>query len=361
MNNSFLSHADAALRNRNNVLHYVRYHDNISRTDVYEDMNMSRASVTHVIRQLQEANLIIEGGDGESTGGRRPRYIVFNGEAQNVYIFDWTQRSLYLANLNGDVLYEERIDFEKAVHPDVFAETLLKRIEAVDSMALCDKDSVIGFGLALPGIVDSVNNSVIYSVELGWQGVYVNDLFAVRFGNDIYLERVGNATALGAYRDVLNRKTNHFQLFMIGDDGIGVSTIIHGDCQHGAGCMHGELGHIKLNSDEVCSCGQKGCLEAIVNKALKESEGEFTDAILDYIAIGISTGINISDPDAILIVGSFIPKMTENQKNYLDKAIRKRVTGKHMRQLRIYFSCDTKHSTLNGMVDYVFNKYYAVN
>ena len=360
MRKPFLSHADAALRNRNSILHYVRYHEDISRTDIWEDMNMSRASVTQVIRQLQESNLIREVGEGKSTGGRRPTYIVFNGEFLKLYVFDWIHKTLYLSDMNGHVIYEEKLVFAENIRPDVFGASLLDQIDAFDAMHLCDPEEIIGIGLALPGLVDSKNCTVLHSVELGWQNVCLQELLGRRFGENIYLERTGNAMALGAYYRGLHRNTNHFQLFMAGHDGIGMSTIIHGDCQHGAGCMHGELGHIKLGGDEPCSCGQKGCLEAVVAGLLRESGGNLTYEILDYLAIGISTGINISDPDSILIVGSFVDQMTDGQKQYLDGAIRERVTGKHMRKLTVDFSGAMREIALGGMIDYVFNQHFTV-
>ena len=360
MRKSFLSHADAALRNRNSVLHYVRYNEGISRTDIWENMNISRASVTQIIRQLQESDLIREVGEGQSTGGRKPTYLVFNGENLKLYVFDWSHKALYLADLNGQILYEEILAFDKQVRPDTFGQMLLERIAVIAGMALCDPETVIGIGLALPGLIDCRNCQVLHSVELGWQNVSLTDLLGGRFGSNVYAERTGNAMALGAYYHGRHRQTNHFQLYIAGDDGIGMSTVIHGDCQHGAGCMHGELGHIKLGGDELCSCGQRGCLEAVVNRALQQSGGKLTYEVLDHLAIGISTGVNLSDPDAILLVGSFVKQMTEGQMRHLDGAIRDRVTGKHMRKLTVDFSCATREIALSGMIDHVFNRYFAV-
>lgn len=360
MRNAFLSHADAALRNRNSLLHYVRYHEGVSRTDIWENMNISRASVTQIIRQLQDSGLIREVGEGQSTGGRKPTYMVFDGENLKLYVFDWAHKNLCLTDLNGRILYEETLVFEKHISPDSFGEMLLGRITYIDSRKLCAPETVIGIGLALPGLIDSRNAQVLHSVELGWQNVSLTDLLDGRFGGNIYTERTGNAMALGAYYHGRHRQTNHFQLYIAGHDGIGMSTVIHGDCQHGAGCMHGELGHIKLGGDELCSCGQRGCLEAVVSQALDSSGGKLTYEILDKLAIGISAGINISDPDSILVVGSFVDRMSDGQKQYLDGAIRERVTGKFMRKLTIDFADDTRVMALNGMIDYVFNRYFPV-
>ena len=361
MRNAFLSHVDAALRNRNSLLHYVRYNEGVSRTDIWENMNISRASVTQIIRQLQDCGLIREVGEGQSTGGRKPTYLVFNGEKLKLYVFDWAHKALYLTDLNSRILHEETMAFEKHIRPDAFAQLLLERIRQTDGLALCPPEEVIGIGLALPGLIDSRNCRVLHSVELGWQNVSLEDLLGSRFGKGIFAERTGNAMALGAYYHGRHRQTNHFQLYIAGQEGIGMSTVIHGDCQHGAGCMHGELGHIKLGGDALCSCGQRGCLEAVVSCALEASGGKLTYDILDHLAIGISTGVNISDPDAILLVGAFPASMTAGQKQYLDGAIRERVTGKYMRKLTIDFADDTKAIALSGMIDHVFNRYFAVD
>lgn len=361
MRNDFLSHTDAALRNRNSILSYVRYHENVSRTDIWEAMNISRASVTQVIRQLLESNLIREVGEGQSTGGRKPTYIVFNGEAKKLYIFDWMHRTLYLTDLGGQILYEEVLSFHKDIQPDVFSAVLLERIATVDAMGLCDLSEIIGIGLAMPGLVDSRNCTVIHSVELGWQSVCMRELLDSRFGEAVYLERSGNALALGAYYHGRHRQTNHFQLFIVGHDGIGMSTIIHGNCQHGANYMHGELGHIKLPGDALCSCGQRGCLEASVKALLERSGGRITEEILEYLAIGVSTCVNISDADSVLLVGSYVEQMTQEQRQQLKEFVLSKVTSRHMRMLDVRLEPDTRELTRKGIREYLFEKTFPTD
>ena len=84
MEPSFLSHSDAAQRNRNSILHFIKRSQPLSRTDIWEGMPISRASVTQVTRQLEESGLVREVGVGDSTGGRKPRYLTFNGAAKKI-------------------------------------------------------------------------------------------------------------------------------------------------------------------------------------------------------------------------------------------------------------------------------------
>ncbi len=361
MQNSFLSHADAALRNRNSILHFVKQHEPVSRTDIWESMNISRASVTQVIRQLEESNLIIETGEGESTGGRKPRFIMFNGAARKIYAFDWTSHILCLMDLGGNILHEKEMRFEQGVRPVSFAAAIRQEIERIDAMTLCPPEEIIGFGLSLPGLIDSRSCSVIYSTELGWQNVSLTELFFNRFGRNIFLERTANAMALGEYYYGMSKGASHFQLFTLGFDGIGVSTIFHGNCQHGANYMHGELGHIKVMNDVICSCGQRGCLEAVVNHLMIQSGGAITEEILEYLAVGVATSINISDPGAAILVGSFVDQMTPDQKTWLTCSIRDKVTGQHQRRLDIRFSHEAKRLSLKGICNYVFIRFFAVD
>lgn len=361
MQNSFLSHSDAAMRNRNSILRFVKENAPVSRTDIWESMQMSRASVTQVIRQLQESGLILETGEeGESTGGRKPRYLVFNGKSRKFYAFDWRSKTLSLMNLEGMVISQETLTFEKNVSPFDFAKKVKEEVWKIDAMQLCRKDDVLGIGLALPGQIDSRTGTVMYSVELGWQNVSLRELFADCFGEYVYLENFSNVIAMGECFGTQNTKSSHFQLYTLGDNGIGMSTIIRGNCQHGANYMHGEIGHIKMPSDIVCTCGQKGCLEAVVKQLLKESGDKFTDEVINYLAIGISTSINISDVDSVLIVGAYPIMMTEHQRETLKTRICDNITSQHMRKLSIRYGFDLEELTLRGISEYMFDKIFPV-
>ena len=360
MQTSFLSHADAAVRNRNHILHFVRDHGPISRTDIWEQMNISRASVTQVIKQLEDNNLIIEVGEGESTGGRKPRFISFNGDAKKMFAFDWSSQTLALITLGGAILFEVQMYFQSGISPVAFAADLTGQIEQIRKLSLTSNEDIIGFGLALPGLIDSKNSTVLYSVELGWQNVNLNDLFSENITERIYLERTGNIMAIGEHTFGQSRDVSHFQLFILSQNGIGVSTIIHNDCQHGANFIHGELGHIKMPVDTICSCGQRGCLEAVVNHCMIQSGGEITDQILEYLSIGVSTAVNISDPGAIMLIGSYIDQMQESQKTLLKEKIRAKLTGRNLRRLDIGFSNQVKELSLKGLSAFGFDCYFAV-
>ncbi len=359
MEQSFLSHADAAQRNRNNILHFIKRHQPLSRTDIWEAMPVSRASVTQVIRQLQESGLILEVGQGQSTGGRKPQYLIFHGAARKFYAFDWMTRTLSLADLDGRCLAETPIHLDHPVQPADFAAAISEGIHHLQAQNLCAEEELIGLCLALPGLIDSRTGMCIYSVELGWQNVLLQSLFSDDL--EVFVERTSNLMALGCSAQEHARNATHFQLFLLDKDGIGVSSVYHGNCQHGANYMHGELGHIKTGEKVLCSCGQTGCLEAVVKDRMTKSGGRITEEVIELLSVGIAASINLSDASYAMMVGSYVNDMTPRQQELLTAAIRTKVTGQHLRHLELHFSNQTRALALQGMSAYVFDRHFCAD
>lgn len=361
MEPSFLSHSDAAQRNRNSILHFIKRNQPLSRTDIWEGMPISRASVTQVIRQLEESKLVLDVGVGDSTGGRKPRYLTFNGAAKKFYAFDWMSQRLFLLDLDGHILCEKSIQFDRVIKPAAFVSALSAAIREIAAQALCPEADIIGLCLSLPGIVDFRSGKVIYAVELGWQNVPIGDTLQEALGMNVYVERLSNMMALGCDRLEHAQQATHFQLFLLSSGGIGVSSVFHHNCQHGANYMHGELGHIKTDEDILCSCGQRGCLEAVIADRLLHSGGVMTQEVLNYLSIGIATAINICDIGYAVMVGSYVDQMTPAQRDELSRLIRDKVTGPHLRELELFFSDQTRELTLSGMCTYTFDRYFSVD
>jgi len=361
MHTTFLSHEDAAVRNRNMVLKYIKRYGPVSRTDIWEKMNISRASVTQIIRQLQDRGLVLEIGERESTGGRKPTLVEFNGSAKKIYAFDWSSKVLALIDMNTAILYEKKMEFAARVSPMAFAADILAEIAIIDKLGLCDQDEIVGIGLGLPGIIEPRTDTVIYSTDLGWQNVNMKALFANRFGSNVFLERIGNLMLIGENAHRKDKSARHSQLFILSSGGIGAAAIVRDECQHGTNSMYGELGHIKIPSDVICSCGQRGCLEAVIADLLMKSNGEFSDSVLEHLAIGISTALNISDAGVAILVGSYVEDMTQEQRDKLRDLIIRKLTIYNMRTLEIVFSIDVKKLALDGIGTYVFDRYYPVD
>jgi predicted NBD/HSP70 family sugar kinase len=80
--------------------------------------------------------------------------------------------------------------------------------------------------------------------------------------------RVENDAFLGAYGELRHgagRGSSDF-VFVKASNGIGACPVINGSPYHGATGIAGEIGHTHVpGRTELCRCGQRGCLEAVVS------------------------------------------------------------------------------------------------
>ncbi len=362
MKDDFLSHADAAQLNRNIVLHYIMDNEPVSRTDIWEAMSISRASVTQIIRQLLEAGLVIETDERRATAGRQQRYLRINRDARRLFAFDWTGRLLCLVNMGGEILDREALAFpEGNFTPTAFSAVLVEGLRALRARHPELDNHKIDLGMAMPGNIDSRRNAVLYSVELGWRDVNLRRLFADCYDGEVYAERMANMMVLGELAADRKHASEHSTLVLLEKVGLGMAAIVHGNCQHGGNYMFGELGHIKLPVNTYCSCGQRGCLEAVVKDLLMANGGVVDAQIMEYIAIGVSTAVNILDSDKVRLVGHLVEDMSFAQEEELRRLIVSKVSNERSRRLQVCMGGDYTELSIKGISAHIFNHWYAVD
>ncbi|WP_217582073.1 helix-turn-helix domain-containing protein, partial [Lysinibacillus sp. GbtcB16] len=67
--------------NKSIVLHHIRTDSPISRARIAEMTGLTKATVSSLVNELIESSLVEEIGAGESSGGRKPMMLLFNGTA----------------------------------------------------------------------------------------------------------------------------------------------------------------------------------------------------------------------------------------------------------------------------------------
>jgi glucokinase len=127
-----------------------------------------------------------------------------------------------------------------------------------------EKSELLGVGVTVPGLADPKRGVLTYAPYLGWRDLPVRDAFQrlcpnapVRIANDV------NACALGEGRFGAARGCKNL-LWVTVSTGIGAGLLVGGSIYEGEHSIAGELGHVVVEWDqgEICSCGNKGCLEA---------------------------------------------------------------------------------------------------
>ncbi len=145
-----------------------------------------------------------------------------------------------------------------------------------------------------------------------------------------FLDNEANYAAYAEYKIGAGKGSQSLVLLTIGT-GIGTGIILNGQLWQGARGFAGELGHVTVNpGGEICRCGSRGCLETEVSsqkivsryKHFKGSEEDLAaeeiagraangdpvalqtfSQVGSYLGIGLSTIINLLNPEKIVLGG----------------------------------------------------------
>lgn len=145
-------------------------------------------------------------------------------------------------------------------------EASLDRLFALIQDVATKKDTIQGIGIAVPGPIDPQDGVILTAPNLPeWVGVPISQRLEAEFDAPAILGNDANLAAVGEWRYGAGRGHHHLVYLTI-STGIGGGVICNDELLLGHQGLAGELGHVTILPDgPVCSCGQRGHLEAIAS------------------------------------------------------------------------------------------------
>ena len=199
------------------------------------------------------------------------------------------------------------------------------------------KYKITEMGIAIPGTIK--NEIVAKSVNLGLKNYDIIKNLQKKIQLPIKIRNDGKCAALAENKYGALRSYER-SIFLTLGTGIGGAVIIHNELLDTGELPGCEFGHMLIEKNgKLCKCGKKGCWETYASmKAFKDnlreilnlddrtSGKELLDILrkidknnpkyiqtnklieqyVDYLSIGISNLVNIFEPEAIGIGGSFV-------------------------------------------------------
>lgn len=143
------------------------------------------------------------------------------------------------------------------------------------------------WGIGMPSCVNKKTNLLVHANCFGWHNVPIYDYLRDKLPLPVKIENDANCAALGEARAGAAKGVDNVVMLTLGT-GVGGGIILNGEIFAGADSMGAELGHTKLVYDgELCTCGQKGCLEAycsstaLIRDARRALEKGVSSAVFD--------------------------------------------------------------------------------
>ena len=180
--------------------------------------------------------------------------------------------------------------------------------------------------IGIPGTLDVERKTIVQVPNIkGMDNLNAVEYLQSKFNVPVYLEKdVNMIINYDIYKNNIN--TNGIICAVYYGTGIGNAIMIDGNILIGKNGSAGEIGHIPVdNCDEVCGCGNIGCMEAVAGgKYLKKLCDEYykdchiseifikhsnDEKIVEFVnrmSMALATEINIINPNKIILGGGII-------------------------------------------------------
>lgn len=372
--------------NKSIVLDSVKNNGPISRSQISSQTNLNKATVSTMVSELINEELVNEIGEGQSSGGRKPVMLYYNNRAGYSIGIDLGVNYILgiLTDLSGNIIEESYRSLTDTTFESV-TRILYDMIEQLKNKAPESPYGIIGIGVGVPGTVDS-NQKILLAPNLEWTQVDLKQNLEQKFDIPTIIENEANSGAhaehlYGAAHDVPN------MIYVSIGIGIGTGIIINNKLYTGASGISGEMGHFTIETNgKKCRCGNRGCWELYASESTLFEEAKKLSVfrsssqitmdeiqqyardgnpeviqmlynISKYIGIGLTNIINTFNSDLIVIGNRFV-NFEDWVTNPIKRILNERVSSYHRKATEVKFSTLGRYSCALGASSFAFTKFF---
>ncbi len=251
------------LLKRQIIAHMVT-HGESTLSELTRRLHISIPTMTKLVGELIEDQIVVDNGKIETSGGRRPNIFGLANTAIYFAGLDVCRDRLgfVITDLKNNVLdRREASDFRLIDTTECLSE-LLDRTEHFLADCSIDRNKILGLGVCISGRVNPrTGRSYKYFTT---EPQSLRELIETRTGIRTLIENDMRARSYAEYYGRV-RDAQHVIYLHLGK-GVGIGIIIDGKLYYGKSGFAGEFGHTPFFDNEIiCACGKKGCLETEVS------------------------------------------------------------------------------------------------
>ena len=272
-----------------------------SRVELAAATGLTPQGVSKIIARLISDGVVEESGRGTSTGGKPRTLLRLRPDAAYAVglAIDRGETTVVLGDLAGGVRQQVTYPVGLAsAQPDRVVELLATEVRA--AIATAPRGSrVLGVGVGCRGPLDYASGFLHRPAGLApWDRFPLRDALAARLdGLPVHLDKDTNAAAL----TLAGSRSAAYLHFA---DGVGAGLLLGGAIYRGERTNAGEFGHQVLQLDgPECTCGQRGCLEALCLAALADGDHHTAARLL---GVGAANLVRLLDIERIALGGGVV-------------------------------------------------------
>jgi len=262
---------DQKRQNKARIAKLILYRKQISKPDLASVLGLSMPTVLQNVKELVEAGIVEEVGEYESTGGRKAKALAVVSRVRYAAGIDITANhvSFVLLDLKGDMVQQKRIRV-RYENISEYYERVASDLEAFLEDSQINKKYLLGVGISLPGIIDSVRRKLVRSHILQVSDMNL-EVISRMFPYPVNFENDANSAAIAELRGM-----NQDAVYLSLSNTVGGSIYLDGTIYPGDHFRSAEFGHMIIAPEgKRCYCGKQGCVDAYCSaKVLTAAVGE---------------------------------------------------------------------------------------
>ena len=293
-------------QNLSSVLQVIHSEEPLSRAQLAIETGLNKSTVSSLVEDLLDRNLIHETGINSNGMGRPAMLLEINPKAGGIIGVEFGVDfiAILLTDFVGNVLLRKKVVADPAASQK---KTLNQALQLIDEAILYCKDlnyHILGISFSIPGTVELNEGLLIFAPNLNWHNVPIRKIFSEHTGLKVFIENDANAAAIAEHLFGAAQKIDDF-IFVFAGVGLGGGLFLNGELYRGKGGYAGEIGHTSIMAEPLqlpCHCGNLGCWETYANQEsiVRRMKSHLADKQKDSLSISmIKQAADEGDKNAI--------------------------------------------------------------
>jgi len=338
---------------KSEILHFIANRKKVSKLELQEQLHVTSSTLTRILQELTDAQLIVQSGYGPSRGGRKP--ILYTLNAQYRYFIGieisrfYTVLGLFDMSLKPISVTRWRMD--SSMDPESYFDYVNQNISSFCKDHQLSREQIIGAGVGAVGPLDRNQGIILnpkYYESAGWNQVNIKSLIEQKLGLTAVLDNGADCAAIGEqYALRLNGIDAEHMLYIQVGIGLRSAVISGGNIVQGMYDREGAFAQmiVKAGDPAILPGSTAGALENYVTiaalieqtkrqlrigrslfnqpQAIKEQDVQFdllvrelnsqNPAMIElfqqsaaYLGVGVSNLINTFQPGKVILGGALV-------------------------------------------------------
>lgn len=240
------------INNQELIIEYLRASGPTSRAGLSKALSISKPTVSTNVDALLALDILIEKGNGSSSGGRIPTLVAFNDAFKCILTMDLNRNAplIALCDLSGNILDSNSVDVSIEDDKPVIIE---KITSSMNKLIIINKFKLADLGvisIAIPGVIDEDTGKIFANPQFNlWTKLNLKHMLSEIYHVPVTMKNDISMAALGEKHYGCGQEFEDIAYVSAGL-GVGAGLILNNKLFEGKRKAAGEIGYSKFCSNQ---------------------------------------------------------------------------------------------------------------